>query len=84
MLEDDLNETLAVHKRLRTDTPSDEGLLERAYKDSIVSRVIRAEGKQRASSFNQAQFKKDVNKYYSSVDSDDGTKVWCHVIGGFF
>jgi hypothetical protein len=84
VLEDDLNETLAVYKRLRTDPPSDEGLLEIAYKDSIVSRVMRAERKQRASSFNQAQFKKDVHKYYSTVDSDDGTKVWCHVIGAFF
>ncbi|KAJ5775864.1 uncharacterized protein N7511_000875 [Penicillium nucicola] len=84
LLEDDLNETLAVHKRLRTDPPSDEGLLERAYKDTIVSRVMRAEGKQRALSFNHARFKKEVNKYYSTLDSDDGTLVWCHVLGGFF
>ncbi|KAJ5549849.1 hypothetical protein N7535_002208 [Penicillium sp. DV-2018c] len=74
--------TLRVLKRQKNDLQ--DGLLERAYRDLIVSRVVRADRGQRVSSFNQSRFKKDVNKYYSTVDSNDGTAHWCHVIGGFF
>ncbi|CAG8923374.1 unnamed protein product [Penicillium salamii] len=81
-LEADLTETMKAEKRPRTQPPSDDGLLERAYRDTIVSRVMRAEGKQRGKPFDHSTFKKEVNDYYSTV-SNNGQKTWCHVLGMF-
>lgn len=79
MLEEDLNDTVAAEKRRRRHDPPDEGLLERAYRDTIVTRVMRADGKQQALDFNQKKFKDQVNKYYNV--STVPNKTYCHVLG---
>jgi hypothetical protein len=38
-----------------------------AYRDTIVTRVMRADGKQQALDFNQKKFKDQVNKYPCSL-----------------
>jgi hypothetical protein len=79
MLEEDLNDTVAAEKRRRRHDPPDEGLLERAYRDTIIARVMRADGKQRALDFNQKKFKDQVNEYYNV--STVPNKTFCHVLG---
>lgn len=79
-LTDDLAEEVAT-RRQRLAEPSDEGLLERAYTDTILSRVMSA-SKQSALPFNRKQFKKDVNDYYGITDNCPVKQMaWCHVIG---
>lgn len=54
-------------RRQRLRQLSDDGLLERAYRDTIVPRVMRACAKKRAKSFDQGRFKSDVNRYSTLV-----------------
>ncbi|KAJ5237900.1 hypothetical protein N7489_007991 [Penicillium chrysogenum] len=74
-----MNRLRSTTSTLRAMTPPDEGLLERAYRDTIVTRVMRADGKQQALDFNQKKFKDQVNKYYNV--STVPNKTYCHVLG---
>lgn len=78
---DDLAEEVAI-RRQRLAEPSDQGLLERAYADTILSRVMSAFAKQSAVSFDKKGFKSAVNNYYG-IRSQRPTNdySWCHVIG---
>ncbi|KAJ5901536.1 hypothetical protein N7495_002064 [Penicillium taxi] len=67
-----------AEKRQRIDGPLDEGLLERAYRDMILQRVMSATGKQPVQKFSQSDFKKKVNEYYNV---SDGEMTHCHVLG---
>ncbi|KAJ5888350.1 hypothetical protein N7495_008391 [Penicillium taxi] len=79
VLAEEIGDTMAVEikKRQRIDEPPDEGLLERAYRDTIIQRVMNATGKQTAQKFDQSEFKKNVNEYYNV---SDGQKTYCHVL----
>jgi hypothetical protein len=80
-LTDDLAEEVAT-RRQRLAEPSDEGLLERAYTETILSRVMSACVKQSALPFNRKQFKKNVNDYYGIPDHRPAKDLaWCHIIG---
>lgn len=67
----------------RKGPPFDDGLLERAYRDTIITRVMKAEAKQEGKRFDQSAFKKEVNSYYSVVSPYDGGLILCHVLGMF-
>lgn len=78
-ISDDIEE---VAQRPRLTEPSDPGLLERAYSDTIVSRVMSACAKQTRSSFNKNKFKALVNEYYGIASERPSEEYsWCHVIG---
>lgn len=83
VIEDDLKETMEVEKRRRVRPPFDDGLLARAYRDTILTRVMSAEGKQKGRHFDQSAFKKEVNSYYSVVSPSNDQQIWCHVLGMF-
>ncbi|CEO58706.1 hypothetical protein PMG11_03412 [Penicillium brasilianum] len=78
---DDLAEDVASRRR-RLAEPSDQGLLERAYADTILTRVMSTCAKQSALVFDKKRFKSAVNDYYG-IKSQRPTKEysWCHVIG---
>ncbi|KAJ5627100.1 hypothetical protein N7528_004527, partial [Penicillium herquei] len=73
---DDIDD--ALEKRQRITGPLDEGLLERAYRDAILPRVMAASGKQTAQPFNKARFKTAVNTFYGIHSRDQS---WCHILG---
>ncbi|KAJ6110548.1 hypothetical protein N7486_002783 [Penicillium sp. IBT 16267x] len=77
VLEEDLFDAAATEKRQRQHEPADEGPLERAYKDTITL-VMKADGKQRASNFNTARFKADVNAYYDAKHKEYPEIILCH------
>ncbi|KAJ5898882.1 hypothetical protein N7495_003626 [Penicillium taxi] len=77
ILEEDFTDTLALEKRPRVVGPPNEDLLERAYRDTILPRVMKASGKQKAQHFNAAQFKDEVKRYYG-IENDIS---WCHILG---
>jgi hypothetical protein len=62
LIEEDLQEEVDS-KRKRTIGPLDNGLITRAYVDTILPRVMGA-AKTRKRPFDQSKFKKEVNKYY--------------------
>ncbi|KAJ5885469.1 hypothetical protein N7495_009979 [Penicillium taxi] len=63
---------------MRIHEPLDQSLLERAYRDTIVQRMMTADGKQPAQKFNRSDFKIAVNQYYGV--SRDGM-TFCHDLG---
>ncbi|CAG8410231.1 unnamed protein product [Penicillium salamii] len=82
VLEEDLSETVAVEKHSSGDTEYRDGrlLLERAYSDMVLTRVMKGERDRRSGRFEQSTFKKEVERYYSTVH-ECREKVWCHVLG---
>ncbi|KAJ5826325.1 hypothetical protein N7474_003463 [Penicillium riverlandense] len=82
MLEEDLEEEVAL-KRQRLCDPPDEGLLERAYRDTIIPRVMGASAKQGARPFKQSQFKVAVNEHYDIATKCQKGTSYCHVLGLF-
>lgn len=80
LLVEDLEDALAL-KRQRFRQPSDEGLLETAYADTIIPRVMNASAKQRGTPFAQGQFKTEVNRYYGMKEKCKKGTSWCHVLG---
>lgn len=80
LIEDDLTEELQVQKH-RTTKP-DDGHLERAYASTMVARVVTVlSNQEKARSFNQSRFRKEVVEYYNANDPEGGDFVWCHVLG---
>lgn len=77
IIRDDLEEEMAIEKRLRTGLPGP-ALYVKAYTDSILRRVMFACGKQKAEKgFNARAFKTSVNSYYG-IQQDAG---FCHITG---
>ncbi|CAI7565352.1 unnamed protein product [Penicillium pancosmium] len=49
-------------KRLRSTDPDDHGLLERAYRDAIIARVLSATARKAKWAFDQGKFKRRANR----------------------
>lgn len=78
LIEEDLEVEV---KRRRVTEPPDHGLVERAYVDTIIPRVMGAAAKTEKHPFDQQKFKKKVNGYYNvPTDSVERTS-YCHVLG---
>ncbi|CAG7946296.1 unnamed protein product [Penicillium nalgiovense] len=56
--------------------PVDQGLLERAYRDVMIPRVLSASAKRK---FNQSAFKEKVHNYYGVNERCAPGYSWCHV-----
>ncbi|KOS39279.1 hypothetical protein ACN38_g9889 [Penicillium nordicum] len=80
LLVEDLEDAVES-KRQRLHQPSDDGLLERAYRDTIIPRVMNASAKQRAKPFDQSRFKKEVNQYYGITEHCQHNMSWCQALG---
>jgi hypothetical protein len=80
LIEEDLEVEV---KRRRIAGPLDDGLVERAYVDTIIPRVMGAAAKIRKSPFDQKKFKKDVNQYYGLMTESGKETSFCHVLGFF-
>jgi hypothetical protein len=65
-------------KKQKQDKDVDVALLERAYTNTIVPRVMAASGKQRKGSFKQSNFRKAVLNFYNAADNDS---AYCHLTG---
>jgi hypothetical protein len=79
LIVEDLDDELE-NKRQRTCEPNDHSLLERAYKDVIVPRVMGATGRQKTVRFDQSAFKKDVYEYYGLKEHCPADHGYCHVL----
>ena len=80
VLAEDLEEQIALKKQ-RVQDPPDEALLERAYRDTIIPRVMSASAKRPASAFDQSAFKVAVRRYYG-IDTQCSKRMsYCHVLG---
>ncbi|KAJ5936761.1 hypothetical protein N7466_003211 [Penicillium verhagenii] len=66
-------------KRQRVTGPSDDGLLRRAYADTIIPRVMGAAAKTKKRPFDQKAFKKDVKQYYG-LPTHPKDHSFCHVL----
>lgn len=76
-LQDEVNS-----KRLRSTDPNDHGLLERAYRDAIIARVMSATARKTKSTFDQGKFKRRVNRFYGiKQPTIQKSFSWCHVLG---
>ncbi|CAG7948691.1 unnamed protein product [Penicillium salamii] len=86
-IEDDISKDVSLTvKKQRVNAPFDNGLIERAYVDVIIPRVMGAVAKQRKDTFDQSDFKQRVVEYYSTQHPEGGdyaTETWCHVQGRF-
>lgn len=82
VLTEDLQEEMAIKKK-RSNTSPDEGLLRRAYRDTIVPRVMGAVTKVAERKFNQRRFKKGVEKHYGIREHCPKGYSWCHVLGRY-
>lgn len=77
-IEEDLDEEV---KYMRMDEPEDGGLVERAYANTIMARVMSAAAKIRRQPFDQRAFKKAVIKYYSLPAKREPPESCCHILG---
>lgn len=68
-------------KRQRIEGPVDQSLLEHAYRDARISRVLGARAKQKGSKYDQSAFKKKVYAYYGINEHCRPGFGWCHVLG---
>lgn len=80
LIEEDLEVEV---KRRRITGPLDDGLVQRAYVDTIIPRVMGAAAKIRKHAFDQKTFKKKVNRYYGLTTECVGETSFCHVLGFF-
>jgi hypothetical protein len=71
---EDIDEEVSA-KRQRIEGPVDQSLLEHAYYDAIISRVLKGP------KFNQSTFKKEVYTYYGVNKHCHPGFGWCHVLG---
>ncbi|KAJ5475290.1 hypothetical protein N7539_008356 [Penicillium diatomitis] len=79
-LADDLEKDTASIRQKIDGEP--DGLLERAYVQAILDRVMRATVRQAATSFNAKRFKEKVNQLYGITDQRPSKDLnWCHVLG---
>ncbi|KUM59197.1 hypothetical protein ACN42_g7953 [Penicillium freii] len=77
---EDIDEEVSA-KRQRIEGPLDQSLLEHAYRDAIISRVLGASAKQKGPKFDQSTFKKEVYTYYGVNEHCHPGFGWCHVLG---
>ncbi|OQE24057.1 hypothetical protein PENFLA_c010G08294 [Penicillium flavigenum] len=80
LIVEDIDEKVSA-KRQRIEGPADQSLLEHAYRDAIISRVLGASAKQKGSNFDQSKFTKDVYRYYGVNEYCRPGFGWCHVLG---
>jgi hypothetical protein len=80
IVEDIDEETSSKRQTIECPCPLDQGLLERAYRDAIVFRVLDASAKQKAPKFGQSAFKKKVHDYYGVNEHCLPGFGWCHVL----
>lgn len=79
IIEEDIEDEIENHKReWSEDKEPDVSFLERAYTNTIVTRVMGASAKQRKSKFDQKAFRTDVMEYYGAQDGD---AAYCHLTG---
>ncbi|EPS31126.1 hypothetical protein PDE_06081 [Penicillium oxalicum 114-2] len=77
----DLEGETAAFRRQKTGGEP-QGLLERAYVQAIIDRVMCATAKQGATPFKAKRFKENVNEVYGITDQRTSRKFnWCHVLG---
>ncbi|KAJ5504113.1 hypothetical protein N7463_006987 [Penicillium fimorum] len=77
---EDIDEEVSA-KRQRIEGPVDQSLLEHAYRDALISRVLGANAKQKGPKFDQSAFKKEVYAYYGVNEHCQPSFGWCHVLG---
>ena len=77
---EDIDEEVSA-KRQRIEGPVDQSLLEHAYRDAMISRVLGASAKQKGPKFDQSAFKKEVYTYYGVNEHCHPGFGWCHVLG---
>lgn len=83
LLEADMDEELEPKRRKSGEL--DIEVIERAYANTIVPRVMGAIAKQGKGSFRQDRFKKAVLEAYNASEVNGGVSfAWCHVIHGWF
>ncbi|CAG8007002.1 unnamed protein product [Penicillium salamii] len=84
VLEEDLSETVEAEKHTHRNHEHCDGvlLLERAYSDMVLTRVVKPERDRRFGCLEHSIDKGEVERYYSTV-SECKHKVWCHVLGMF-
>jgi len=80
LIVEDIDEECSA-KRQRVEGPLDQTLLEHAYRDAIISRVLSATAKKKSSKFDQSAFKKEVYSYYGVNEGCRPGFGWCHVLG---
>ena len=77
----DLEEETTAFRRQKTGRELQD-LIERAYVQAIIDRVMRATAKQAATPFKAKRFKEDVNEIYGIIDRRPIRAYnWCHVLG---
>ncbi|OQE43318.1 hypothetical protein PENCOP_c003G07126 [Penicillium coprophilum] len=79
----DIDEEVFV-KRQRTEGLADQSLLEHAYRDAIISRVLGASAKQKGPKFDQSAFKRKVYAYYGVNEHCHPGFGWCHEVSHLF
>ncbi|KAJ5922096.1 hypothetical protein N7516_009799 [Penicillium verrucosum] len=77
---EDIDEEVSA-KRQRIEGPVDQSLLEHAYRDAMISRVLGASAKQKGPKFDQSRFRKEVYTYYGVNEHCRPGFGWCHVLG---
>ena len=77
---EDIDEEVSA-KRQRIEGLVDQSLLEHAYRDAIISRVLGASAKQKGPKIDQPAFKKGVYAYYGVNEHCRPGFGWCHVLG---
>ncbi|KAJ5576462.1 hypothetical protein N7535_003388 [Penicillium sp. DV-2018c] len=80
LIVEDIDEAVSA-KRQRIEGPMDQSLLEQAYRDAIIPRVLGASAKQKGTKFDQTAFKKEVYAYYGVNEHCRPGFGWCHVLG---
>lgn len=83
-LKEDLEENVTpeISKRQRHQEPEDQGLLERAYRDSIIPRVMSAAARRPRSTFKTKPFKKAMLSFYGiQPPKINHPWSWCHLLG---
>ncbi|KAJ5980278.1 hypothetical protein N7481_007576 [Penicillium waksmanii] len=81
-LVEDLQDKVDSKRLQSTDPEEDDGLLERAYRDAIMERVMSAVARQAKSKFDHGKFKRRVNRYYGfKQPAFPKSFSWCHVLG---
>ena len=76
---EDIDEEISA-KRQRIAGPVDQSLLEHAYRDTIICRVLGAIAKQKGPKFDQSAFNKEVYEYYGVNEHCHPGFGWCHVL----
>jgi hypothetical protein len=80
IIREDLEDEIRDSKKQNANLEPPIRFLERAYTSTIVPKVMAASAKQKRSTFNQSEFRREVVKYYGATKTDrSGT--YCHLTG---